>query len=129
MIFVDTNVFMYAVGREHPLKPLAREFFLAANRDREQLATSAEVLQELTYCYLSVNRRETLDAALLLITKAQIQVWNLEGADVYLACQLHDQFPALSARDLCHLASCQRRNVSRIKTFDRRLAAVVQSKV
>ncbi len=66
---------MYAVGREHPLKSPDREFFLAACRDREQLATSAEVLQELTYCYLSINRREILDASLLLIKKVQIQVW------------------------------------------------------
>ena len=27
MIFVDTNVFMYAVGKPHPLKTRAREFF------------------------------------------------------------------------------------------------------
>ncbi len=128
MIFVDTNVFMYAVGREHPLKPSAREFFFAASLKLEQLVTSAEVLQELAYCYLSVNRKQALDDALLLIAKAQVQVWDLESADVYLACQLHDQFPALSPRDLCHLASCQRRNVNRIKTFDRRLAAAAQSK-
>ncbi|MYB34132.1 MAG: type II toxin-antitoxin system VapC family toxin [Gammaproteobacteria bacterium] len=129
MIFVDTNVFMYAVGREHPLKPLAREFFLAANLNREQLTTSSEVLQELAYCYLSVGRKETLVAAMLLIAKVQIQIGDLESADVYLACQLHDQYPALSARDLCHLASCQRRNVTRIKTFDHRLATVAGSKV
>ena len=34
MIFVDTNVVMYAVGRPHPLKEEARAFFEAALRDR-----------------------------------------------------------------------------------------------
>ena len=29
MTFVDSNVFMYAVGRPHPLKTTALEFFLA----------------------------------------------------------------------------------------------------
>lgn len=129
MTFVDTNIFMYAVGRQHPLKPSAREFFLSANLNREQLAISAEVLQELAYCHLSVNRKEALEAAMLLIAKAQIQIWDLESADVYLACQLHDQFPALSARDLCHLASCQCRNVNRLRTFDRGLATATRSKV
>ena len=64
MILVVMNVFMHAVGREHPLKSSARKFFLATNLSREQMVTSAGVLQELTYCYLSVNRRETLDAAM-----------------------------------------------------------------
>jgi len=123
VIFVDTNVFMYAVGRAHPIKKTAREFFAACNRQREPLCTSAEVLQELVYCYLSTNRRHTLEAVMSFIIKAKVEVWPLENADVYLACQLHEQYPALSARDLCHLASCQRRGVNRIKTFDQGLAA------
>lgn len=45
MIFVDTNVFMYAVGRPHPLQPEARAFFLQAVEARDlRLCTSAEVL-------------------------------------------------------------------------------------
>lgn len=32
MIFVDTNVFMYAVGRPHPLRKNAQEFFVEANQ-------------------------------------------------------------------------------------------------
>ncbi len=32
MIFVDTNVFMYAVGKEHPRREQAREFFRASVR-------------------------------------------------------------------------------------------------
>jgi predicted nucleic acid-binding protein len=55
VIFVDTNVFMYAVGRRHPLQA---------------------------------------------------------------------QFPALDARDLCHLACCRRRQVTRIQTFNQALASV-----
>ena len=123
MTFVDTNVFMYAVGRPHPIKEPAREFFVACNRKQEPLCTSAEVLQELVYCYLSTNRRHTLEAVMSFIVKANVEIWPLERADVYLACQLHEQYPALSARDLCHLASCQRRGVNRIKTFDQGLAA------
>ena len=123
MIFVDTNVIMYAVGRAHPLREPAREFFILSSRKQEPLYTSAEVMQELVYCYLSTNRKHTLEAAMSFIVKAEIEVWPLESADVYLACQLHEQYPALSARDLCHLASCQRRGIDRIKTFDQGFAA------
>jgi hypothetical protein len=66
LIFVDTNVFMYAVGREHPLKREARAALLSRRDRGETLATSAEVLQELLHAYLPVNRIEDLDAALRL---------------------------------------------------------------
>ena len=124
MIFVDTSVFMYSVGRPHPLKEPAREFFNEAMRKQTPLCTSAEVLQELAYSYLAVNRRHTLETVISLIAKAEIKVWPLESEDVYLACRLHEQFPVLAVRDLCHLASCQRRGIHHIKTFDQTLAAV-----
>lgn len=123
MIFVDTNVFMYSVGKLHPLKEPAREFFNEAIRRQTRLCTSAEVLQELAYSYLTVNRSQTLETVISLIVKAEVEVWPLESEDVYLACRLHEQFPALAVRDLCHLASCQRRGIDRIKTFDQTLAA------
>lgn len=122
MIFVDTNVFMYAVGRSHPLQEEARTFFSSAVTDLEALYTSSEVMQELLHAYLPVNRISTLDNALDLITRTIIEVWPLEADDTVLARQLHDQYPELGARDLCHLASCRRRGVSTIKTFDRGLA-------
>ena len=52
MIFVDTNVFMYAVGKAHPLRSRARDFFTGSIQNVETLCTSAEVLQELMHAYL-----------------------------------------------------------------------------
>ncbi len=124
MIFVDTDVFIYAVGRPHPLREPARTFFVACNRDRTPLVTSAEAVQELMHAYLRVGRVATLDAALRLIESCEIEIWPLTREDVTLARRLHDRFPTLGARDLCHLASCRRRGVGDIKTFDSALAAV-----
>ena len=124
MIFVDTNVFMYAVGRPHVLQASAQDFFIEANRDGTPLCTSAEVMQELAHVYLPTGRLQTFDATLELLASASVEVWPLEEADVALARQLHEQHPALQARDLCHLASCRRRGVREIKTFDQTFAAV-----
>ena len=123
MTFVDTNVFMYAVGRPHPLRAPAREFFTMSSRHDTRLCTSAEVLQELAHAYLPVGRLRTLEAAMTLVARADIEVWPLEEADVRLASQLHESHPALGARDLCHLASCRRRGVGQLMTFDRNLGA------
>ena len=124
MIFVDTNVFMYAVGRPHVLQASAQDFFIEANRNGTTLCTSAEVMQELAHVYLPTGRLQTFDATLELLASASVEVWPLEEADVALARQLHEQHPALQARDLCHLASCRRRRVREIKTFDQTFAAV-----
>ena len=123
MIFVDTNVFMYAVGKSHPLKSRARDFFSESLLNMEPLCTSAEVLQELMHVYLPVRKYGALEDALALIDQTGVQIWPLEEADVVLARQLHDRHPALTARDLCHLASCRRRGVREIMTFDEALAA------
>ncbi len=127
MIFVDTNTFVYAVGREHPRRDQAQAFFVDASRDGAALCTSAEVLQELLHVYLPVRRFRELDQALALVSRAMAEVWDLDRADVDLARQLARLHPTLAARDLCHLATCRRRGVQRIETSDRALAAAVAS--
>ena len=125
MTFVDTNVFMYAVGKPHPLKSRARDFFEESIGDSRSLFTSAEVLQELMHAYLPARRYDVFEDAAALIERTGVEVWPLEAADVLLAHQLRDRHPDLSTRDLCHLASCRRRGVREIMTFDRALAAAV----
>ena len=126
MIFVDTNVFMYAVGRTHPLRAEARRFFSDAAAGHQALVTSADVMQELLHAYLPVDRVSTLDLAWELVGRSTIDVWPLDRDDVILARQLRDQFPEIGARDLCHFACCRRRGVSRIRTFDKGLAVIAE---
>ena len=123
MIFVDTNVLMYAVGRRHPLREEARRFFEERLESGDPLVTSAEVFQELLHVYLPVQRLATLDAALALADSCIRDVWPVEVNDVRFARALAQRYPALRARDLLHLACCKRRGVTGIKTFDRALGA------
>ncbi|MFZ0450097.1 MAG: type II toxin-antitoxin system VapC family toxin [Desulfatiglandaceae bacterium] len=121
MIFVDSNVFIYAVGRSHPLRSEAQKFFVESRKKGLRLITSAEVLQELLHVYLPVNRMETLDAALELATLGIDQILPIDQDMVLHARHLADGFPGLTARDLLHLAVCQRNKIKNIKTFDRNL--------
>lgn len=102
MIFVDTSV-------------------------QQPLATSSEVLQELAHAYLPVERTNALAAALRLVDRTGMDVWPLEREDVLLDIELTTLHPGLGARDLCHLASCQRRGVTSIRTFDRGLRVAAES--
>ncbi len=124
MIFVDTNVIIYAVGRKHPLRSEARTFFESAiEGERNELCTSAEVLQELLHAYIPVGRWQTLDAALTLAESCIPAVHPIDAEDVRAARLLSDGYPELGARDLIHLAVCRRHGITEIKTFDRALAA------
>ncbi|GJL54583.1 MAG: ribonuclease VapC [Nitrospirales bacterium] len=128
MTFVDTNVFMYAVGLSHPLKAPSRKFFADCFERDQLLVTSVEVLQELLHAYLPVNRLSTLDAAFTLVESCVHEVWSLEPADVQFARTLISRYAHLTARDLLHVACCKRRDISQVKTFDQKLAAVFSSR-
>jgi hypothetical protein len=121
MIFVDSNVFIYAVGRPHPLREEAQRFFLQTSRQGNRLVTSAEVLQELLRVYLPVGRLATLDAALKLATGGVERVFSIDSEAVLQARLLADRHPELTARDLLHLAVCRINRITELKTFDRGL--------
>jgi predicted nucleic acid-binding protein len=127
VIFVDTNVFMYAVGAPHPLRDPARDFLLGVFEEDRVLVTSSEVMQELLHAYLAVSRRAEIDRAFTLIESCTREVWSIEAQDISLAWALAETHPALAARDLVHLATCERRGVDEVMTFDRRLASAFTS--
>ena len=121
MIFVDSNVFIYAVGRPHTLREEAQRFFLQSSQEGNRLVTSAEVLQELLHVYLPAGRLATLDAALELATQGMDRVLPIDLESVLQARALADSYPELTSRDLLHLAVCQINRITELKTFDRPL--------
>ncbi len=123
MIFVDSNVFIYAVGRSHPLRDEAQNFFIESREKSRRLVTSAEVLQELLHVYLPVRRMETLDAALELATLGIDHIIPIDSVTVLFARNLADLLPELTARDLLHLAVCKTNKIEELKSFDRNLLA------
>jgi predicted nucleic acid-binding protein len=124
--FVDTNVFVYAVGREHPLRDAAQMYLRERLDQGVPMATSAEVLQELLHVYLPVGRLETLDAALRLAADLTT-VWPIDDSDVHAARELATSQPGLGARDLLHLAVCRRYGADELLSFDRALTAAFAS--
>ena len=122
--FIDTNVFVYAVGRPHPLREAARGWLRDRLDQHVPMVTSAEVLQELLHVYLPVGRLEPLDAALRLAADLAT-VWPVEEEDVHAARDMMATEPGLGARDLLHLAVCRRRGADELLSFDRGLVAAL----
>ncbi|MDP7111874.1 MAG: type II toxin-antitoxin system VapC family toxin, partial [Myxococcota bacterium] len=57
-VFLDSNVFLYAAGADHPHKVPCVEIVRAVSEGRLKANTSAEVVQEILYVYLRRGLRE-----------------------------------------------------------------------
>ena len=117
-IFVDSNIPMYLVGREHPNKVTARRVLVDAVVARHRLVTDAEVLQEVLHRDLAIRRRDAIDPAFALTLNVVDEVLPIERFDVERARRLVQTAPTLSARDALHVAVMQRHGVGQVMSFD-----------
>lgn len=124
MIYLDTNVVMYAVGRPHPLRDAVRERLAS---QPSVLVSSSEVLQELLHAYLPVGRDLELDAAFQIVMDLT-NVLAVTLHDVRTARALAQTTPSLAARDLVHLALCLRHEVTELWSYDRALSAAFDAR-
>ncbi|HEY7838117.1 MAG TPA: type II toxin-antitoxin system VapC family toxin [Terriglobales bacterium] len=110
---------MYTAGAPHPNRTAAMEFLERLARNREEICTDAEVLQEIVHRYTKIGRRQEI-AALLVKTLAMVdEVMAVGQSEVLRAAEIVQAPQALSARDAIHLASMENRGVRRIFSFDR----------
>lgn len=124
MIFVDTNVLMYAAGGDHPLQRPCREIVDRIGDRSIAATTSVEVVQEIVHRYLAIGRaqgglalaEQTLDlfAPVLPITHALMR----------RVPDLARRYPGLAARDVIHVATCVHEGVNEILSTDRGFDAV-----
>jgi len=118
VIFIDSNVPMYLVGRAHPLKAKAEELLEAAVTSGQRLVTSAEVLQEILHRYVAIGRREAIAPAFDVLLDVVDEVVAVDEDDVLRARDLLLGTRTLSSRDAAHVAVMVRQGIRRIMSFD-----------
>lgn len=118
MIFVDSNIPIYLVGADHPLKVDAQRILERAITDREKLVTSVEVFQEILHRYTALERRDAIQPAFDALSGVIDQVFDVTLADVERAKTIVLGRPALRARDALHVAVMERHRVTRVMSFD-----------
>jgi predicted nucleic acid-binding protein len=118
VIFTDSNIPMYLVGADHPLKARARQLAEDAVAAGETLCTDAEVLQEILHRYRALRRSDMIEPAFAAVLGIVDVVYPIELADVERARRLLGTTGDLSARDALHIAVMQGRDVDRILSFD-----------
>lgn len=124
MIFVDSNVPMYLVGAEHPLKERARTLLERLVHRGERLVTDAEVFQEILHRYVAIGRRDAIEPAWSALAGIVDEVYPVDLETVEAAKALLSETPGVSARDALHVAVMRRQGVHAILSFDRGFDAV-----
>lgn len=117
--FIDVNIPMYAAGVDHPLVEPSRRVMAAVASGQIDAVTDAEVFQEILYRYFHIGQKEkglrVFDHFFQIMLG---RILPIEDLDVQQARELADRYPALSPRDLVHLAVIVRQQIEDVITAD-----------
>ncbi|HEX7222590.1 MAG TPA: type II toxin-antitoxin system VapC family toxin [Candidatus Limnocylindrales bacterium] len=117
-LFIDTNILMYAAGGEHPLRDPCRAIVDAIGARSLAAATSVEVLQEILHRYVAINRASDGVALAEQTMDLFAPVMPITHALMRRIPDLARRYPALSARDLIHVATCVHEGMTEIVSAD-----------
>jgi predicted nucleic acid-binding protein len=117
-LFIDTAVFMYAGGAEHPLRAPAQRVLRAVADGRMDAVTSVEVIQEIVHRLMAIRRpalavsmaRDAMDLFAPVLPVTHFVMRRVPD--------LVAQFPGLAARDLVHAATCLHEGLTQIVSPD-----------
>jgi len=118
VIFLDSNVFMYAAGSPHPHKGPSAELLRRVAVGEIEATTNAEVFQEILHRYRAIGRWEDGRRVFALARRIVPLVEPVTLAVLDSAVRLLDRCPALMARDGLHAASCLALRGARLCSYD-----------
>lgn len=124
MILIDTNVFMYVAGTDHPHRASSLALLEQVARGRLDAAIDAEVLQEILHRYRAIGRWDDGRRVYDLVRKVVPDVIEVDGLLLDRARALMDRHPGLLARDAVHAAAVLEIGADALCTWDQDFQAV-----
>ncbi|MBI4374107.1 MAG: type II toxin-antitoxin system VapC family toxin [Deltaproteobacteria bacterium] len=118
MIFVDTNIFMYAVGKDHPYKLPSLKFFEESADGKHEIAINVEVLQEILYRFWAIRKIEKGYDLFGYAKHLSDWILPISQSEIDKAKDLMKGTPGLSPRDALHAASMLKNRISTILSYD-----------
>ena len=119
-VFLDANVFLYAIGEASPFRSACRALLEATANGTLSATTSSEVLQEV----LHVRSRRTSAASAVEAVRAAAslvpEVLPVTREDVLLACDFLERHHhvGLRGRDAVHVAVMRNRSLETLVSAD-----------
>ena len=129
MIFVDSNIPMYVAGREHPNRGPALRLLGRARSRQIVLCTSTEVLQEILYRYVGLDRLDLATEVYDLFVQQCEVVLPVTLGDMDHARTILLDTPLASVRCAVHAAVMLQNGITDIASFDQgfdRIAGVTR---
>jgi predicted nucleic acid-binding protein len=124
--FLDTNIFMYAAGREHRLKAPCVAVLRRVAREELDVSTNTEVLQEILYRYGAIGELERgLHLARLAVDQVAGEVLPVTLADMRRAFDLVDRYGSeITGRDAVHAATMLNNGLTHMVSADSHFDAI-----
>jgi predicted nucleic acid-binding protein len=115
---VDTNVFLYARGKDHPYRDPCRAVLRAAGDRHLVLEASVEVVQE--YAHILLRRGVDRSSALEEIdeVRSQCRLHAFDVAVLMHATRLLRQYEGLGVRDAVHAATAVQAGLTQVLSAD-----------
>lgn len=127
-LFLDANVFLYAVGADSAHRDACRSVLQAVGQGTLDGITSSEVLQEILH--VRTRRVSVADATSAVRAAAELvaEVLPVTDRDVLEACRLLEAHSGLGARDALHAAVMKNSQVHVLVSLDRDFDAIADLK-
>jgi hypothetical protein len=125
-LFIDTNVFMYAVGTDHPMKEPCIRVLRRVAETRIAAIINTEVIQEILHRYSSLRQ---IHRGIIVAREARQSatvVLPVTEGDALLAMEILDAHPDLPTRDAFHAATVINNKIETIISVDPHFDSIPQ---
>ena len=118
LLFLDTNIPMYAVGSPSPYKAPCVRLLESVAKGRVDAVTDVEVFQEIIYRYHALKRPEACLDVSFYFRRCVPNVWPVLWDDIELTLKLLHRYKELKPRDALHGAVMLNHGITRICSAD-----------
>ncbi len=116
--FFDSNIFIYSVGQDHPLKAPSVAA-IKKLRDADLLCVvSTEIIQEILYRFQSLGRLSYGIGLVKEVMSISSRILSVTREDTTLAMDLLESHPRIQTRDAFHAATMINNDIEQIISAD-----------
>ncbi len=126
--FVDTNIFLYSVGRDHPLKPASLNAIHLIREGQIAAVINTEIVQEILYHFQSIKQLSVGVRLAKDTVSISSRILPVEEMDLSLAIELLETYPKIQTRDAFHAATMIHNGIKEIISTDPHLDLIPEIK-
>ena len=126
--FLDTNIFLYAAGGDHPYREPCQLILRRVAEGELNATTSSEVVQEILYVLSRRGLRTQAVALARNIMAVFPTLLEVGAGEMNAACDLLESMPDLPPRDAVHAATMITHEITTIITADTHFDQLTQVK-